>query len=71
MNIEIGDIIIAHDKMLLVVHDPFDEERNEYPFILINLNNFEVNNAYPSLEAIGKSFKIDRLMKSYQITLSK
>ncbi|ALS22223.1 hypothetical protein [Paenibacillus naphthalenovorans] len=71
MKIEVGDIIYAHNKRLLVVHDPFESETNEYPFLLIDLDKFEVNNGWSTLDSMGKSFKIDRVLNTYEVVLAK
>lgn len=71
MKIEIGDIIFSHGNRLLVIHDPYGDDNDGYPYVLINLENFQIHNAYKTIDSMARSFKIDKVLNEYQITLSK
>ena len=71
MNVKIGDILFAHEKRLLVVYDPLENEIDNggFPYLLINLDNFEVYNAFNTLESLGNTIKIDKILKEYDAKL--
>lgn len=60
MKIEVGDVIFSLDKTLLVIHEP----KSENPIIMIDLDNFKVDNAWPTLERITNSTKRSKTKRS-------
>ncbi|MGV6935921.1 hypothetical protein ACWA2B_10440 [Paenibacillus sp. CMM36] len=67
-ELETGDLLIDEDSGVYLIAE--DIEEDEYPIVLVNIENGYIDSAYPSIDSISKNRNFSRHIKGSNLVLS-